>query len=572
MYRLISLILLVGCGTPAYRARLDMGALEATRRVRSEAAARGFKVTGHHGPTPKVRVTVPVAQVVWSPDGAVLAIAGLETLQLLTAEGARTLRITPKLQSPPRLRWREGQLWMYGPSRVLVWQRGQDELTHPASPRDEVFPVRPDRAWALAWHQEEIYAHRWGGRRWIRQTRPVHEGARIAAFGPHALYVVAEGRVEMIDLDSGERHRTAPWSTLAQAPSRALAGARKLWIAGERVFLLTGSHLYRWALDGSGGIALRVDSGDQIVDAFASDTRLWIIDRVQGLRVYALDEATAAEPAVVVERQAGVRAMAHDPARGRVAVVRGDGVWVQSASAAWVRRADTPRLNADVAITEDAAGHAWVMGLTGAHAPLPILNGVGQRVDTGLRPGGGALELVPHAGLHMQGDDVSPILGASVRLSPWVLGEGGDTPTASRQHLFMPSLKVGFETRVSESQAEVDLRVALPLVYRTQRAATYGGQLYTDGLPLMLAVEPTLRPLSMDLELEVSAGTEQWGGLFARVGYERASGTPYAQFGAELGRKPTLVVVGGLLLAGLIYGLSQAEYDGVCFRCGEQWQ
>ena len=97
-------------------------------------------------------------------------------------------------------------------------------------------------------------------------------------------------------------------------------------------------------------------------------------------------------------------------------------------------------------------------------------------------------------------------------------------------------------------------------------------RLYTDGLPLTLAVEPTLRPLSMDLELEVSAGTEQWGGLFARVGYERASGTPYAQFGAELGRKPTLVVVSGLLVAALIYGLVAAEFEGPCFRCGEQWQ
>ncbi|MCB9547031.1 MAG: hypothetical protein H6706_14430 [Myxococcales bacterium] len=546
---------LAGCGVSGPRVALAPSAVE--RRVADEAQARGLPVRlRRKARGTAISLAVPVdVGLAWSLDGATVAMASTEALVLVPAEAgpAVEVAIEPPAKAVPTVHWlADGGLWLdAGGGRLLVWTPGAPGLVPADIDGGKLAAVRPDGQRVLVWRGLVLVGftpteHGWRGRSLGEWPQP-----GPVVFAGDALYVAGAGRLSIRDAETFDPRPGLPWPHAPGARREPRQPAQVVAVHGDHATVLAEPWRYTWKLpDGLGLVEQLPAMAGPVLQAALTREGVWRVDADSGL---ASDEA-GPDPAV--------RAVAADAAGERVALLRGDGLWVRI-DGRMTRRAEVSRRPVEAVAIPGRAGETWVLGLDASSDPRVPTLAAGVVAPQRVRPA--AVSAIIRAGVDVDtGDPGAEVIG---RVSLPALHLGGREDGPFRQHLLIPALQLSTEVQEADER-RFALHLSAALAWRTQRAARLGEAVYVDGTPWTVTLEPGVRLLGgTAVELSASVMTETLGGVFGRVGYDLEIEERYAVAGLELGQGPVYVVAGVGLMFALIYGLSKLEKPNFCFRC-----
>ncbi len=562
---------LAGCRALVVQPDLDMPLDRFEERLRREG---GPGVELRPVSPGRVAFTVPALTphvVAWSRDGGRLAVADRRTVRVVDPAAVEpVVRLSlpevppsvadegaeqegPEAVEPtPRLFWlADGRLWVAVGPTLLVWPGSGGQWSGP-------LPALPAGIRGVV----DVGEH---GRRVLLQARvglrlatPDAEGWTVtppawlgpsAVITPYAVLAARAGRLAYADFDL-DPLRTRRW------PGGG-APIHRPWPVGGGVHVVTGErHVY--FPPGSGPPVV-----EPLEDAAAvvqiTDAGIVGVDR-GGAWLRRDGQVTRIDPAA--------RAAAIDPAGRRLALVRPDGLVLHRLEDG----STTPLTPLDTTPIEGVAladgDRTWVLGVERDDGvDLPVLDGLGRgyRADLGVDGVDPFIDI--RFGWLGGGGADGPIVeyGGGVSWYPWALSGGLGAP--ARAHLFGLGMR-GSAMILADSDTGAplfDLRVGLPLIWRTRRLARLDGVPYTDSRAWSVSLGPGVAPMRGALDVELMVYNESYGGIFARTelsgdGVDRVS----VGYGLSPQAGPTELVIIALA-AGV--GLALSLVDGACDRC-----
>ncbi|MEZ4471187.1 MAG: hypothetical protein R3F60_10380 [bacterium] len=546
---------LAGCGVAGPRVALAPSAV--ARRVADEAQARALPVRlRRKARGTAISLAVPVdVGLAWSLDGATVAMASKEALVLVPAlEGpAVEVAIEPPAKAVPTVHWlADGGLWLdAGDGRLLVWTAGAAGLEPAAINGGRLAAIRPDGQRVLVWRGLLLVAFTPTAQGWRGRSLGEWPQPGPVVFAGDALYVAGAGRLSIRDAETFDPRPGLPWPKAPGSRVEPRQPAQALAVHGDQATVLAEPWCYTWKLPDGPVVADPLPAmAGPVLQAALTRHGVWRVDADSGL---ASDEA-GPDPAV--------RAVAADAAGERVALLRGDGLWVRI-DGRMNLRAEVARRPVEAVALPGRAGETWVLGLDPASDPrVPTLT-AGVVAPQRIRPV--TFAAIIRAGVDVDSGDPGAEVISRVSLPALRLGGREDGPF--RQHLLIPALQLSTEVQ-QQDETRFALHLSAALAWRTQRAARLGQDVYVDGTPWTVTLEPGVRLLGgTAVELSASVMTETLGGVFGRLGYDLEMDERYAVAGLELGEGPVSVVAGVGLVVALIYGLSKLDKPDFCYRC-----
>lgn len=163
--------------------------------------------------------------------------------------------------------------------------------------------------------------------------------------------------------------------------------------------------------------------------------------------------------------------------------------------------------------------------------------------------------MLTRGGLRLSTDETRFTAHMAGRLTPRIF-EIGD-PTSTRSHQLRPTLQFGVEMESDGLINDFQPHAAIALLYRTH--APSGRVDAVSDLPLTITIEPGLRLRDLSPDITVSVMTEDWGGVYAQVGYDRVRGIPTLGLGIEGGTWPTGAALMVIFAAAIVHGLGNAD-------------